>query len=73
MVEILKLATRNQPYFTVEDFRELGLHEDLRHPNAIGQFFKQLADKGYAEACGVTRATHPEANKRWVFRWRWLT
>ena len=70
MIDILYDATKNQKYFTVEDFRRLGLHEDI-HPNAIGQFFKNLSDRKVIEQCGVTRTTHKPANRRWVFKWKW--
>jgi hypothetical protein len=71
MKEQLYNATKDQEYFTVEDFRRLGLHKNI-HPNAIGQFFKQLSDRKEIKTCGVTRATHPEANRRWIFKWKWV-
>lgn len=64
-------ATKSQPFFTVEDFRRLNLHDNI-HPNAIGQFFKTLAGDKAIEQCGVTMATHDAANKRWIFKWRWV-
>ena len=63
-------ATKDQPYFTVEDFRRINLHENI-HPNAIGQFFKNLSDKNVIEMCGHSKTTHKAANNRWVFKWRW--
>ena len=71
MIDELYEATKHLPYFTVENFRKLGLHNKM-HPNAIGQFFKNLSQTGKAVACGMTRATHPAANSRWVFKWRWV-
>ena len=69
--DILYEATKNQPYFTVNDFRRLNLHEDI-HPNAIGGFFNSLSRKKVIEMCGFSRVTHKPGNKRWVFRWRWV-
>ena len=63
-------ATKDQPFFTVEDFRRINLHEGM-HPNAIGQFFKNLSDRKVIEQCGITRATHKPANGRWIFKWMW--
>lgn len=71
MIDDLYEATKDKEYFTVEDFRELGLHTGLPK-NAIGQFFKELSDKKQIEACGITKTTHPEARGRWVFKWRWI-
>ena len=70
MIGLLYEKTKNKPYFTVEDFRELKLHEDM-HPNAIGQFFKSLSDSKRIEQCGITKTTHVSANRRWVFKWKW--
>jgi len=57
--------------FTVEDFRDHGLHNQFRHKNQIGSFFRWMNSAGYTKASGIGRATHPAANKRWVWQWRW--
>ena len=64
-------ATKNQAFFTVEDFRRINLHEGI-HPNAIGQFFRNLSKQKVIEMCGFDKAKHKAANGRWVFKWRWV-
>ena len=70
MEEYLRKSTKDG-FFSVEDFRCLGLHKYM-HPNAIGVFFTRLVSQGKIEEMGVIKATHKKAHGRKISIWRWI-
>ena len=63
--------TLSKLVFSVNDFRRLLLHKQLRHNNEIGRFFGYLQERGLIKKDGIDIARHKEAHGRWVWSWRW--